>query len=295
MKNSPHFFIASWIHRTILLILPVIFLTSCSGKEAAETTSAITPALTHAWTAEGIFASPESAIYDEARNVIYVSNVNGYTPNGLGYLSALSIDGEIIAEKWLEGVNAPTGMAIDGDMLYVADFDRVVEIDIETRAIRQIYDAPDENPGVNDLTLSPDGDLFVSASAANAIYKLEDKKLSTWVQSDELQYANGLHADSEGLLVAGFYLRRVDYVSGNIEKFGDDTLLADLESIKAAPGGGYFVTMIGVKPIMHVGATGQVATVLERPTFSADIELIPSLNLLIVPSGGDSVTAFEIN
>ena len=279
----------------VLLLLPSIFLTSCSRKEAAETTLAIIPTLTHAWTAEGVFASPESAIYDELRDTIYVSNVNGYTTNGLGYLSALSVDGEIIDAKWLEGVNAPTGMAIDGDTLYVADFNRVAEIDIPSNSVRRFYEAPDENPGVNDLALSPNGELFVSASAVNAIYKLQGGKLVKWLQSEELQYANGLYADGENLIVAGFYLRRVDLQSRDIEKFGDDALLEDLESIEAAPGGGYFVTMIGEKPIMHVSAAGKASIVLERTTFSADIEFITPLNLLIVPSGGDSVTAFAVN
>lgn len=283
------------IRLSVLFLHLVFFLVSCSGQNTSDTTLAVPPTLTHAWTTEGIFASPESAIYDERRDVIYVSNVNGYTVNGLGYLSALSVDGEVITEKWLDGVNAPTGMAIKGDTLYVGDFNRVAEIDIPTQTIRRFYEAPDENPGINDLALSPDGDLFVSASAANAIYRLEDGELVTWLQSDELQYANGLLADDASLFVAGFHLRRVDLISKKIERVGGDDVLEDLESIAEAPGGGFFVTMIGVKQIMHVDRSGEATPVFERSTFSADIEIIPSLSLLIAPSGGDSVSAFLIN
>ena len=66
-------------------------------------------------------------------------------------------------------------MAIDGDTLYVADFNRLIaEIDIFclARAIRQFYAAPDENPGLNDVTIARDGALYVSASNLGAIYKL---------------------------------------------------------------------------------------------------------------------------
>jgi len=71
--------------------------------------------------------------------------------------------------------------------------------------------------------------------------------------------------------------------------------LEDLESIEVAPAGGFFVTVIGDKPIMYVSAAGEVSSVLERSTFSADVEVITPLSLLIVPSGGDSISAFSIN
>ena len=270
-------------------------MSACEAQPDSQKSEAAAPTLTLAWTVDGVFTSPESAIYDEARDVIYVSNVNGYTTNGLGYLSALSVDGDIIEEKWLEGVNAPTGMAISGDTLFVADFNRVAEVDIPSRTVRRFYDAPDENPGVNDVALSPEGALFVSASAVSAIYKLQGDELVTWAQSDALKFANGLYADAQTLFVAGFYLRRIDLVSKEIEAFGDDAVLEDLESIEAAPDGGYFVTMIGDNPIMHVSDAGGVSQVLERAVFSADIEVIHNQRLLIAPSGGDSVSGFAIN
>ena len=277
------------------LLLAIFLLWACDAQQNVQSPIDAVPSLTPVWMAEGVFTSPESAIYDPARDAIYVSNVNGYTTNGLGYLSALSIDGEILEEKWLEGVNAPTGMAINGDTLFVADFDRVAEIDIPSRTIRRFYNAPDENPGVNDLALSPTGELFVSASAVSAIYKLEGEALAPWARSEALKFANGLYADDEHLYVAGFYLRRIDLVSKKIESFGDDAVLEDLESIEAAPDGGYFVTMIGEKPIMHVSDAGEITPVLERSTFSADIEVVPNRRLLIAPSGGDSVSGFAIN
>ena len=56
----------------------------------------------------------------------------------------------------------------------------------------------------------------------------------------------------------------------------------------------FFVTQIGNRPIMHVTENGEITSVLERDTFTADIDVIPSLSLLVAPSGGDSVVGFSI-
>ena len=248
--------------------------------------------LIESWTASGVFASPESAIHDPARDLIYVSNVKGYTENGAGYLSAVSPDGEIVAAKWLEGLNAPTGMAIDGDTLYVADFNRLAEIDIRTKTIRQFYAAPDDNPGLNDVTIARDGAVYVSASNLGAVYKLEEGALHAWAKDDALRFANGLYANEDGLLVAGFYLNRIAWRTKEINSFGDGAL-EDLESIETDGADGYFLTMIGDKPIYHLDKDGRATPVLARDTFSADIDVTRE-GLLIAPSGGDTVAAFKI-
>ena len=277
------------------LCLTALFVWSCSSTEITnQFDDKRVPSLTPLWELSGPFTSPESAIYDQRRNVVYVSNVAGYTENGLGYLSSVSLQGELIAERWLEGVNAPTGMAINGDTLYVADFNRLVEIDIPSASIRHTYGVDEQNPGLNDVTISPSGNVFVSASAISAIYRLNDGQLELWAQSDELQYANGLFADEKYLYVAGFYLRRVDLAYGGISPFGDDKLLVDLESIEGDGAGGFFVTMIGDKPIMHVTAEGEVSELLVRDKFTADMDFIAEQKLLLAPSGGDVISAFAV-
>ena len=86
-----------------------------------------------AWEASG-FMSPESAVYDAKRNIVFVSNANG-NPNekdGNGFISTLRPDGTIIQLKWVEaGLNAPLGMVLAGDKIYVSDVDRLVEVEID--------------------------------------------------------------------------------------------------------------------------------------------------------------------
>ena len=244
------------------------------------------------WTLDEGFSSPESAIYDGIRDVFYISNVNGYEENGLGYLSAVSPDGKIVASRWLDGLNAPTGMAVSGDTLYVVDLNRLAEIDILTRSIRRFYEAPDKEPGMNDITVAPNGEIFVSASELSSIYRMENDRLALWIKDDELRWANGLYADDASLYVAAFHLRRIDIESKIIERIGDDEILEDLETIEPDGSGGYFISLIGKKPIMHLAIDGTAAPVLKRTVYSADFDYLPDQRLMIIPSGGETVSAF---
>ena len=75
------------------------------------------------------FQGPESAQYDAELDVWYVSNINGspVDRDGNGYISRLKGDGTVDSLKFIvSGVNgvkldAPKGLALQGDTLWVAD------------------------------------------------------------------------------------------------------------------------------------------------------------------------------
>ncbi len=74
---------------------------------------------------------PESARYDRDLDVWFVSNINGSPSqkDNNGYISRLRPDGTPYTIKFIEGgkkgvtLNAPKGLAINGDTLWVADID----------------------------------------------------------------------------------------------------------------------------------------------------------------------------
>ena len=74
---------------------------------------------------------PESARYDRDLDVWFVSNINGNPSkkDNNGYISRLRPDGTPYNLKFIEGgkkgvtLNAPKGLAINGDTLWVADID----------------------------------------------------------------------------------------------------------------------------------------------------------------------------
>ena len=277
--------------RTLIVFVASTCCISCAAPPRAQSTLTLTPL----WTSEGDYKSPESVVYDAARNVLYVSNVAGYEENGEGYLSAVTLSGDVKTFRWLEGLNAPTGMAVTGDTLFIVDFNRLVEIDIPTAQIRAVYHSPEESPGLNDVAISSAGEVYVTASFLSAVFRLEDGALKPWAKDKSLEYANGVYASDDCLYVAAYHLRCIDYETGRISAIGNDADLVDLESIESDGAGAFFVSQIGERPILRVTPEGEVSTLLERQIFTADMEFIQETSMLVAPSGGDVVSAFRVS
>ncbi len=115
------------------------------------------------------FATPESVLHDPVADRYLVANINGspLAVDGNGFISRLEPDGAVAELKWVDGategveLNAPKGMAILGDTLYVADISVV-------RRFHRVTGEPQGEiviPGatfVNDLAAVRDGSLLVS-------------------------------------------------------------------------------------------------------------------------------------
>ena len=95
------------------------------------------------WELKGLDA-PESVVFDPASNALYVSNIGGkiWQKDRNGFIAKVSPDGKMIERNWLAGLDFPTGLALDGGKLYVADIDQLVEIDIASKSIAKRYPAP---------------------------------------------------------------------------------------------------------------------------------------------------------
>ena len=86
------------------------------------------------WIVDGL-NEPESVLFDKINNVIYISNING-DPLKLdknGYISKISVDGQILDKKWITGLDAPKGMAIFNDHLFIADLNKIWKIKISNK------------------------------------------------------------------------------------------------------------------------------------------------------------------
>jgi len=275
----------------IAVAVSSLLMVGCGGGEV-ESEPAVT--LAEVWTAEGEFQSPQSAAYDIRREVIYVCSVSGDEKSGEGFISVLSPAGEILVQRWIEGLNAPTGLAMSGDTLYVADIDRLLSISIPDEKIVSVYAAPEEAPGFNDVAADPAGELYVSGSGSSTIYKLWEGGLASWFSDPDILQANGLYVDGGSVWVAGYHLRSISLIDGTMSAPGTDETLSVLESIEGDGKGGFFVTGVGLRPIYHLSAGGEVTTLLERDVSSGDLEYIEMGRLLIVPSGGDKVVAYRV-
>src|SRR5215475_5602793 len=84
--------------------------------------------VTKLWQTDSTLAIPESVLPE--KDVMYVSLIDGepWGRDGKGGVGQLTKTGKITNANWITGLNAPKGLAIRGDLLYVADLDELVVI-----------------------------------------------------------------------------------------------------------------------------------------------------------------------
>lgn len=270
------------------LVAPLISGALVAGKAAAQ------PGASLEWRITGDFESPESAAISAHHSAIFVSNVKGYERNGQGFISKLSLTGEMLELQWLTGINAPTGLTVDGDTLWAVDFDRLLEIDIPRAQVRAAYPAPDDNPLLNDVAVGPAGTVFVTGSASNSVYELADGGLSSWMRdNDALQFANGIMVSDAAVMVAAYHLMRIDRVNKTMQRLGPADILYDLEGVKPDGTGGWYVSVIGDRPLYHLAADGVTLTpIFKSDAYLADFDIWDGI--LVGPTGPSEISGLRL-
>jgi hypothetical protein len=249
------------------------------------------------WTTEKIFRVPESVLYDNERDIIYVANINGAPTekDGNGFISKLDANGKVDTLKWIIGLNAPKGMGLFGDKLYVTDIDCVVEIDIEKSRITNQYTSPHAQ-FLNDITVHSSGIVYVSDNIANLIFCLKDGELEVWLKSNELREPNGLWAEEERLLIGiNNAVLGVDYGAIKVTRFIEETDYID--GLVARGDGSYFVSdFLGVIHVVRPGRERiKIIDTKDEDVMAADIYFVIDKKLLLVPTFMDNrVVAYEI-
>lgn len=145
------------------------------------------------WESDTTFKVPESVCPDFKNKILYVSNIEGTQPwqaDGKGSISKLGLDGKVIQQEWIKGLNAPKGMAIYKNTLFVADLTEIIVIDIEKNAIKKKITVPYAQ-GLNDITVDPNGILYVSDTKAKRIYVVKNDNATPYIETG-LQNPNGV-------------------------------------------------------------------------------------------------------
>jgi len=145
-----------------------------------------------------VLAHPESVISDG--KFLYVTNIGKAlepaTKDGDGFISKLSLDGKVVtASVTSEKLNAPKGTAIIKGVLYVADIDRIVGIDLSNgKKTVEVSLASFNTSFANDLTAKDDVTLFVSLTDVGKVLEVNVKTNNVKVVAD-VKGANGLAYD----------------------------------------------------------------------------------------------------
>lgn len=149
--------------------------------------------LVQKWTTGPALKTPESVLYDEAHRVLYVSNIDGDPggKDGKGSIGKVGLDGKIIAVDWVSGLNAPKGMALVKNTLWVADLDELAVIDITTGKIVRTVKIPGA-AFLNDVTAASDGTIYISDSKTKVIHMVKNDQPSVYLE--DLKAPNGVLA-----------------------------------------------------------------------------------------------------
>jgi hypothetical protein len=208
-----------------------------AGAEASATRDPTAPIRV-----QGVgFKTPESALHDVRADRYLVSNIDG-SPLELddrAFISRIRPDGSVEQLKWIDAaqagveLDAPKGMAIVGDVLYVADISQVRKF--ERVSGRPLGSIP--IPGatfINDLCADRAGNVYASdsglstgltPSGSDAIYKIgPGDKLTTLAKDVALGRPNGLLASGDELWV-------VTFGSGELYRLDADGQRAQIEKL----------------------------------------------------------------
>ena len=160
---------------SVLTFAALTLVAGCAREESEATgdsaAGVAAPAeFSRAASIQGELKTPESVRFDPADDVFFVSNINGSpgAKDNNGFISRVRAEGgEIDSLMFIAGgrggvtLNAPKGLAITGDTLWVTDIDVVRAFD--KKSGRAIASYPVRGAVfLNDIAAGPDGALYIT-------------------------------------------------------------------------------------------------------------------------------------
>ena len=279
------------------------------------------------WTVTGL-GGPSSAYYHQQSNSIFVSNYSGSRINrdGKGYITRIGPNGEVLAEKWATGLNAPKGMRSVGSTIWVADIDEVLGFEVTAdRGRLKSRVRIDGALSLNDLATTPDGTIFVSEALRYPappdnpprIYMIKDGEVSIFAEGDDAGWLPiGLLVDGDRLIVGtlgggvgvdagiqGGQLLAFDLETRARTVLATTVAVGQISGIEPAEPGAYIVSGLLGRKLLHVASDGKVTTLVTFDLHGgADIGVSPRGKQLakggtiFVPFlSADSVSAYDLD
>jgi streptogramin lyase len=282
------------------LYATLAFLAILSCKTNSKNNSNVnsgTVSLRKMWESDTVFTTAESALYDAATSTIYVSNIeaNPWVLDGKGSIGKLSPTGKVIDARWITGLNAPKGMAITNGKLFVADIDKLVEIDLAAGKIVKKHEVPGCE-GLNDVTSTPDGSIYFTDSKKGVVHLLKNGNVSTIVTG--LGYSNGIFYEKSRLMLGTWKdssLIAYNFKDKTLQKIANPVPQPD--GVEAMGNGDYLVSSWkGL--VHHVQANGKATLLLDtsnEKVNAADIDYVADKKMLLVPTFfRNSVVAYQV-
>jgi DNA-binding beta-propeller fold protein YncE len=260
------------------------------------TTTGNSQSLQDAWQTEPVLKVPESVLYDSGSHLLYISNINGspVEKNGKGFISKMDENGKITELQWATGLNAPKGMDIKGNRLYVADIDRVAVIDIRSGKVIKFIPVPDA-VFLNDVAAGPDGNVYVTDTRQGVVYVLKSDKPEIWNRDKKLKGVNGITTENGFLMIGS-----KDYLLKGNTSSKELTVVAEvpIQIDGLVPlGNGQYVVSAWTGKVLFIYPDGGHKELFDSQSMkfhTADMGYITQKQLLLIPTFTDRVIAKKV-
>jgi hypothetical protein len=304
------------MNKRSLLLIATLFLAACAKETTQTTTPTGTPTTTAATTThaaslpselkEGL-QTPESVLYDADQDVYFVSNINGSptAADNNGYISRLNPDtlqgdlkfiegGHAIDGKNVATLNAPKGLAVMGDTLYVADLTTVRRFDRKTGLPKGEVKIPGST-FLNDL--ASDGEVvYVSDSGmkagaggnldptgTDAIWAISGDNVKKIASGKDLNRPNGLSVGNGHLWAVSFGANELYEIDKGKKTNVVKIPKGSLDGLVRLSDGTFLVSSWESNSVFRGAATGPFTEVIKNVTSPADIDYDNKRKRVLVP------------
>ena len=293
-------------------------LAACAKEKPATDstagqTTATAPAAAQKIAETGGMNVPESVRYDAELDVYYVSNINGNPSqkDNNGFIARVRADSTGVMTMLVEGgkkgvtLNAPKGLALRGDTLFVADIDALRMFNRRTGASLGVVDLRARKATfLNDVAVGPDGvyitdtGIVFDASGGmthpgvNRIFKVVGKTVSEAATGDSLANPNGIAWDAAKgrFILAPFGSPGVQtWTPGQANPVSLVSGPGQYDGVEVLSGSGYILVSSWADSAVHIihGDTHMMPLV-KNVRAPADIGVDTKRNVVAVPRFNDA-------
>jgi hypothetical protein len=280
-----------------LFAIPAGIAALCANCHAAEPPKPV-------WTITEKLGAPSHALYDPGSKTLFVSQISGEgdKKDGVGVVSRLDLNGQMLDSEWVSGLNAPKGLARSGSTLWVSDIDRLHQIDIEGVKATECYDIPNAK-FLTGVTVDSAGVVYVADMLTSTIYSYDKGKIAVDLRGNALESPGGILRDGQRLIVAAWGLT-TDYSTEAPGRFlaidgrqpkALSKPLGNLYGIVSDGANGWIGSDFASGRVWHVTENAVPRELLHLSPGIAGIEYVPSKKLLIVPElTQNRISAYDV-
>jgi len=184
-----------------------------ADQSVASTTATLDTSRVTVWNVD---ANPESVAI--GRGVIFATHFGKQlapmTQDGDGYISKYDANGSFI-EKFVTGLDAPKGMELIGNQVFVADVDSLIGFSVKDGSRSFAVSFSGKAQFLNGLAAADEANLYISATDAGKIWKVDIVSGET-VEVADVPHVNGLAVSLDGSVIYAVQYNGQDPSAGRL-------------------------------------------------------------------------------